>query len=142
MCSGNHALQVAVPIASPELATRAIVYRRELGLSADQTLGIIDIVEDWRKHYVELMEQIVRLGDEADSVLNNYEIDATRVKELAWERRQIIGQLEDDFVDAWISYQRELTTEQFDRLIDVYEQEFRELPHPILGVKNMHAAVG
>lgn len=44
--------------------------------------------------------------------------------------------------DAWIEYQGKLSKEQFGRLIAVYEEEFKELPHPILGAKNMHAAIG
>ena len=142
MCSGNHALPVPVPIASPELATRALVNRRALGLSAEQTMDIIDVVEQWRKRYIELVEQIVRLGDEADRVLNNFVIDSDRVKALAHERRELIAVLDDEFVDAWVAYQSRLSEDQYKLLIEVYEREFRELPHPILGSKTMHGAVG
>ncbi len=142
MCSGNHALHVVVPIASPDLATRAIVNQRDIGLSTEQALDIIDVVQAWRRRYVELVEQIVALGDEADRYLNNFVIDTGAVKALAAQRRELIASLEDEFVDAWVEYQAKLSEEQFDRLIEIYEEEFRNLPHPILGAKNMHAAIG
>ena len=142
MCSGNHALHVVVPIASPDLATRAIVYQRDIGLSTEQSLDIIDVVQAWRRRYVELVERIVAIGDEADRCLNNFVIDTEAVKALAAERRELMATLEDEFVDAWADYQAKLSDEQFDRLIEIYEGEFRNLPHPILGAKNMHAAIG
>jgi hypothetical protein len=142
MCSGNHALHVVVPIASPDLATRTIVYQRDIGLSNEQLLDIIGVVQTWRRRYVELVEQIVALGDEADRCLNNFVIDSEAVKALAAERRELIAALEDEFVDAWAEYQAKLSEDQFDRLIELYEAEFRNLPHPILGAKNMHAAIG
>lgn len=50
-------------------------------------------------------------------MLNNFDIDGDAVKELARQRRELIGQLESDFVDAWIEYQGKLSKEQFGRLI-------------------------
>ena len=52
---------------------------------------------------------------------------------MAARRRDIIAEMESEYVVLWARGNGLLSAEQFERLLRIYASEFERMPHPILG---------
>jgi len=134
MCSNNHPTPPIMYMSRGELGTRILANSEEIGLSDSQIKAVIKLACAWRKTYIELVEPVVTFGRAVDVELNRHHPDLARVRQLAAERRRRMDEVENKFFDAWAEIFEVLSKEQYNTLVAVYVREFRNLPHPVMGV--------
>jgi hypothetical protein len=133
MCSNDHQLPVFTSFCKGEFGVRVMQHASEIGMSADQLREIVSLSVEWKYRYVKAAEEIVSLGNAIDRELCEHDVDTDAVQTLAARRRDVIGQLEDEYVETWAHGNRVMSADQFDMILRIYHDEFKRLPHPIIG---------
>src|SRR5262249_15341033 len=115
------------------LGVRLLMNKSRIGLSDKQVSQILEHCGKWRERYIELIEPPVELGREIDIALMNHPPQIARVTALLDQRRAMMARAETEFVEAWVGLDEIIDSTQYAKLIEIYKEEFQNLPHPVLG---------
>jgi hypothetical protein len=129
-------------IATADLGTRPLANADEIGLTAEELRSVAAVVGEWRRRYIAYAEEVVQLGIDIDAELLEDPGDVAKVRALAAKRRDVIGDAEGAFFDAWIALDNAYDHDKRARLPEVYAREFARLPHPILGTSGHEGPLG
>lgn len=133
MCINDHDGAAMTSLAKCEFGVRPILHGPDLGLDGEQMDALRVLAKDWKSRYIVLAVEIVALGKEIDGELCRHSVNVSRVQALATRRREIIAQMESEYIELWARGNRVLGTQQFEGLLRIYVGEFERMPHPILG---------
>jgi hypothetical protein len=116
------------PLGSGEIATRLIVNAPALKLSEAQLRELMTIARGWRQRFHELVGRA-----NADQLIIQRELaqrhPARETIEAAISRRaRALITIESEFVDRWLRVWETISDEQYAALMDLYEDELRQLP--------------
>lgn len=96
---------------------------------------MIKIARSWRISYIKRTEDTVELGRQIDHVLMKKPVDVPKVEQLVRERARLVTEMELEFVRRWADWENVFTPSQSQKLEEIYRNEFRKIPHPVLGTQ-------
>lgn len=113
---------------APEIFSRLITYKQEIGINSEQLDKFITMKRDYHLRYHEICNKIDAVVEEIDKFIHKEEININDVFSLIDEHTKLINELERTFFQVTIAGSKLLSKEQTAELRRLYHRDKDKVP--------------